>query len=339
MSAKTPVAVGLIGAGRIGQLHAQHLSHRVRGVSLVAVADVRREAATALAQRFNVATVYEDPTRVFLNPDVDAVVICSSTDTHAAFIEQAAVAGKHIFCEKPIDFDLNNIDRALDAVQRAGVKLQIGFNRRFDPSFARVFQAVAEGEIGTPQLLRITSRDPAPPPLDYIKVSGGLFLDMMIHDFDMARYVMGYEVSEVFALGAVLVDPRIGEVGDVDTAVVTLKFENGAIGTIDNSRQALYGYDQRVEVLGSKGMVSVENPLPHQARLARKNGFFAPPLQHFFVERYSDSYVYEMEAFVACVQQDTMPAVTGEDGRAPVVMGRAAQKSLREGRPVLLTQV
>jgi len=339
MNANGAVRIGLIGAGRIGQLHAEHLVYRISRAKLKAVADVYGPAADALAGRFNIPDVYEDPAPIFEDPNIDAVVICSSTDTHSLFIERAAAAGKHIFCEKPIDFDLKKIDRALQAVEHAGVRLQIGFNRRFDPHFSHAYNAIASGQVGTPQLLRITSRDPAPPPLEYIKVSGGLFLDMTIHDFDMARFLMQSEVTEVFAFGDVLVDPQIGQAGDIDTAVITLKFENGALGTIDNSRKAVYGYDQRAEVLGSEGMVVVENPLSHQTQFARKEGFSTPPLMDFFMERYTESYIQEMSEFVACLRQGQAPPVTGIDGRIPVVMGLAAKKSLEEQRPVRLSEI
>jgi myo-inositol 2-dehydrogenase/D-chiro-inositol 1-dehydrogenase len=254
-------------------------------------------------------------------------------------IEEAAAAGKHIFCEKPIDFSLARIDRCLAAVERAGVKLQIGFNRRFDANFARVRQAVAEGQIGDPHILRITSRDPAPPPISYVEVSGGMFLDMTIHDFDMARFLVGSEVEEVYAAGAVSVDPAIGAAGDIDTAVLTLKFANGCLGTIDNSRQAVYGYDQRVEVFGSKGMASAGNNTADQAVLSDASGVHAALPLYFFVERYVDSYIAELSAFIRCIQEDTPPPVSGLDGRIPVQMGYAAQKSLAEGRPVRLDAI
>jgi len=273
------------------------------------------------------------------NPDIEAVVICSSTDTHAQMIEEAAAAGKHIFCEKPIDLDLARIDRALEAVGKAGVKLQVGFNRRFDPNFKRVREMVAAGRIGTPHILRITSRDPAPPPIEYVKVSGGIFLDMTIHDFDMARYLIGSEVTEIYAAGGVMVDPEIGEAGDIDTVVITLRFANGVIGTIDNSRKAVYGYDQRVEVFGSAGMVAVSNNTPDTAVYSNADGVHSSLPLFFFVERYTDSYIAEMQAFIECIQQDKTPPVTSMDGRIPVVMGYAAQKSYQENRPVRLSEV
>ncbi|MDH7486459.1 MAG: inositol 2-dehydrogenase [Anaerolineae bacterium] len=333
------VNVGLIGAGRIGRLHARHLAYRIPGVRLLAVADVFAEAAQQCAAECQIPAAFSDPRRILDDPDIEAVVICSSTDTHARFIEEAAAAGKHIFCEKPIDFDLGRIDRALQAVARAGVKLQVGFNRRFDPNFKRVRDLVAEGRIGTPHIVRITSRDPAPPPIAYVKVSGGIFLDMTIHDFDMARYLIGDEVTEVYATGGVMVDPEIGKAGDIDTAVITLRYAGGALGTIDNSRRAVYGYDQRVEVFGSAGMVAVSNNTPDSALVSDATGVHGPLPLFFFVERYTDAYIAEMRAFVECLQQDKEPPVTGMDGRIPVVMGYAAGKSYAENRPVRLSEV
>jgi myo-inositol 2-dehydrogenase/D-chiro-inositol 1-dehydrogenase len=333
------IKVGLIGAGRIGTLHAGHLAYRIPGADLVVVADVVIEAAQACAARFDIPRFSGDYHDLLQDRAIDAVVICSSTDTHAQIIGEAAQAGKQIFCEKPIDFDLGRIDRALQAVADAGVKLQIGFNRRFDPNFRRVHEAVAAGQVGVPHILRITSRDPAPPPLSYIQVSGGIFLDMTIHDFDMARYLMGSEVEEVYAAGNVLVDPAIGEAGDVDTAVVTLRFANGAIGTIDNSRQAVYGYDQRVEVFGSGGMICAGNETADRTVLSDAEGVHAALPLYFFVERYTEAYIAEMTAFVEAVQQDTPPPVSGLDGRAPVVIAYAAARSMQEGRPVRLDEV
>ncbi len=333
------LTIGLIGAGRIGKIHAESIARRIPGSCLAAVADVYLPAAEEIAARLNVPKVVVDYRHLLDDKNIDAIVIASASDTHAQIIEEAASAGKEIFCEKPIDFDLARIDRALAAVADAGVRLQVGFNRRFDANFRKVREMVAAGKIGQPQILRITSRDPAPPPIEYIKVSGGLFLDMTIHDFDMARYLVGGEVHEIYATGAVLVDPAIGKAGDIDTAVITLTFDNGVIGTIDNSRRAVYGYDQRVEVFGSEGMVAVSNERPDTHVLANQDGLHASLPYYFFLERYLDSYIAEMQAFVDAVTSGAPTAVTGEDGRIPVVMGLAAQKSLREKRPVGLEEI
>jgi myo-inositol 2-dehydrogenase/D-chiro-inositol 1-dehydrogenase len=336
---KQTIKLGLIGAGRIGRVHAENLAYRIPEAELVAVSDLFVEAAENLASELSLPAVYQDHRRILADPSIDAVLICSSTDTHARFIEEAAQAGKQIFCEKPIALDLGAIDQALAAVEQAGVKLMIGFNRRFDPNFRRVHDMVAAGEIGEPHLLRITSRDPAPPPIAYIRVSGGIFLDMMIHDFDMARYLIGSEVEQVYAACGVRVDPAIGEAGDVDTAVVTLQFADGTLGVIDNSRQAVYGYDQRVEVFGSGGVASADNAYPNTVMVSDAQRVHRDLPLNFFMERYTESYVNEMRAFVACIAEDTPPPVSGLDGRIPVVMGYAAKRSLEEGRPVALSEV
>jgi myo-inositol 2-dehydrogenase/D-chiro-inositol 1-dehydrogenase len=333
------INVGLVGAGRIGRLHAENLAYRIPEASLVAVSDIFLEAAQSVAADMEIPVAYEDHRPILEDETIDAVLICSSTDTHAQLIEEAAQAGKQIFCEKPIALDLRSIDRVLEAVARAGVKLQIGFNRRFDPHFRRIRELIAAGEIGKPHLLRITSRDPHPPPIEYVKVSGGIFLDMTIHDFDMARYLIGSEVEEVYAAGGVMVDSAIGDAGDVDTAIITLHFRNGVLGAIDNSRQAIYGYDQRVEVFGSGGMVTCANDKPNSAVISNASGEHGAKPLFFFVERYTESYIAEMKAFVECVVNGTPPPVTGMDGRIPVLMGYAAKRSLEEKRPVKLSEI
>ncbi len=339
MTAASKLRTGVIGAGRIGLIHAENLAMRVPGAEVAAIADINLSAAQELAQRLHVPAATADYQVLLQDSTIQAIIVCSATDTHSRMIEEAAAAGKHIFCEKPIDYDLNRIDRALAAVTKAGVKLQIGFNRRFDPNFRKVHEVVASGKIGAPHLLRITSRDPAPPPPEYVKVSGGIFLDMTIHDFDMARYLVGSEVTEVYATGGVLIDPRIGEAGDVDTAVTVLRFANGAIGTIDNSRQAVYGYDQRVEVFGSGGTVVVSNNTPDSAVISDASGVHGALPLYFFLERYTESFIVEMKEFVEAVLQDKTPPVTGPDGRVPVVIGLAAKKSLEENRPIKLTEI
>lgn len=331
--------VGVIGAGRIGQLHMNNIRQNIANAQIVALADIAFEHAQAVGKKLDISDVYPDPAPIFADANIDAVLICSSTDTHAALIVDAARAGKHIFCEKPIALDLATIDQALDAVAKAGVSLQIGFNRRFDPNFAEAKRLVDEGALGAVHIVRVTSRDPEPPPIGYVATSGGMFLDMSIHDFDMARFIAGSEVEEVYAVGGVLVDPAIGEAGDIDTAVVTLRFANGVLGTIDNSRQAVYGYDQRLEVFGAKGQISVGNPKPHTAVLSQVQGDSAPPLMHFFLERYSDSFAIETKAFFDAIQDGTEPLVTGIDGRAPVAIALAAKRSLQEGRPVKLSEI
>ncbi len=333
------VNLGVIGAGRIGKVHAETIAFRIPEAALVAVADPNLNAARELAARCGVSRVFADPGELFADPAIDGVLICSSTDTHAGLIVMAAHARKHVFCEKPIDHSLQEIDRALAAVRVAGVKFQIGFNRRFDPNFERVHRAVASGEVGEPHLLHIFSRDPGPPPISYVKVSGGMFLDMTIHDFDMARFLIGSEVREVFTTAGVRIDPEIGAAGDVDTAVIVLRFENGTIGVIDNCRKAPFGYDQRVEVLGSKGSIATENCYPNSAVVSTAESVRRDLPLNFFMDRYLESYDREMRAFVRAIADDTEPPVSGRDGRMPVVIALAARKSYDEHRPVALAEI
>lgn len=339
MNKSSKIRVGLIGAGRIGELHIEHLARNIPEVELTTICSLNLSNLKSIAEQYNVPKVTTDYNTLLADPQIDAVLITASTNTHVEMSQAAAKAGKHIFCEKPISLDLEQIDETLAIVEKAGVKFQVGFNRRFDASFKRVREAVASGEIGEPHIMRISSRDPAPPPIEYVKVSGGIFLDMTIHDFDMARYLIGDEVVEVYAAGGVRVDPKIGEAGDIDTTVITLRFQNGVIGTIDNSREAVYGYDQRVEVFGSKGMVTAANPLTDTVTFSGSDGSRAASPPYFFVERYKSAFLSELQAFFTCIQEDTLPAVTGADGRAPVVIGFAALKSLRENRPVRLSEI
>ncbi|MEY4339698.1 MAG: hypothetical protein RLZ14_1548 [Actinomycetota bacterium] len=332
------VRIAVLGVGRIGRMHAQLIARQIPGASLAMVQDVNAEAAAAVGAELQVPYT-TDVAEVFGNADVDAVAICSSTDTHVPLLIGAAQAGKSIFCEKPVSLDLAKVDEALAVVKASGVPIQIGFNRRFDPAHKSVRDAVASGAVGELHMLRITSRDPAPPPIAYVKVSGGLFLDMMIHDFDMARYVTGSEVVEVFARAAVRVDPAIGEAGDVDTAVVVLTHENGCITTIDNSRQAVYGYDQRVEAFGSGGLAASENPSTHTGVRRTADGTFGTTIPYFFLDRYIPSYVDEWKAFVEYVTAGGPSPVDADAGRAPLVIGLAAGLSAREGRPVRCSEI
>ncbi len=337
--AKQILNIAVIGCGRIGRIHSENLATRIPGARLAAVADVDRAVVQEMAAQLHLTKATTEYGELLADPAINAVAICSSTDTHSRIIQEAATAGKHIFCEKPIDLDLGRIRAALAAVEKAGVKLQIGFNRRFDPSFAKVRQLVASGAIGRPHVIRITSRDPGPPPLEYIRVSGGIFLDMTIHDFDMVRFLSGSDAEEIYAVGDALVDPAIGEAGDVDTVIVTMRLKNGALATIDNSRKAVYGYDQRIEVFGSKGSASSGNRTPDAHLLVDAAGVHESKPLHFFLERYAEAYVLEMRAFVDAVLNNQPSPVTGIDGLQPVLMGLAATRSLREGRPVKLAEV
>lgn len=330
--------IGVIGVGRIGRMHAALLARQIPGAAVAAVQDADDKSARETADALGVPAA-ADVDELLANPEVDAVAICSSTETHADLIVAAANAAKPIFCEKPVSLDLAEVDRALASVEDAGVPFQIGFNRRFDPAHAAVAAAVADGSVGDPHLVRITSRDPAPPPMAYVRGSGGIFLDMTIHDFDMARFVTGSEVVEVFARGAVRIDPGFADADDVDTAVVVLVHENGCLTTIDNSRQAVYGYDQRVEVFGSAGAAASDNPLAHTAAVWTAGGTEAATLPYFYLERYTPSYLREWEAFVSAVSSGTTPPVTVRDARAPMAIGLAAWRSAREGRPVRVEEV
>ena len=338
MSTKT-LHFGIIGAGRIGRVHAETLAFRLPEAEIIAVTDANRVAAEQLAARCGIPTVAASSKELLADPRIDAVLICSPTPTHADLIVAAAKSGKHIFCEKPTAFSLAKIDAALDAVKAAGVQLQIGFNRRFDANFARVRHAVATGEIGTPHLLHIISRDPAPPPAQYVAQSGGIFLDMTIHDFDMARFLIGDEVEEIYTSAGVMVDPAIGEAGDLDTALIVLRFRNGVIGTIDNSRKAVYGYDQRVEILGSEGKIETSNCYPNQASISGAKTVYRDLPLNFFMERYTESFAMELKSFTEAVLENKPTAVTGIDGRIPVVMAKAARKSYDEHRPVRLEEI
>ena len=330
---------GLIGAGRIGPVHAETLAFRVPQAELVAIADLNSQAALPVAARCNIPKVLSSGMEIIADPDIDAVAICSPTDTHADLVVAAAQAGKHIFCEKPISLSLAEIDRSLAAVDAAGIKLQVGFNRRFDSNFVRVRQAVESGEIGTPNLFHIVSRDPYPPPLSYLRPSGGIFLDMMVHDFDMAHFLIGDEVEEIFATGSVMVDPGFAKEDDFDTALALLRFRGGAIGTIDNSRKSTFGYDQRVEILGSKGKIATENRYPNQVVISGEKTVYSDLPYNFFMQRYTDSFAAEIHAFVEAVLDGKPIPVTGADSRLPVVMALAAGKSSVERRPVALSEV
>ncbi|MCY6482914.1 inositol 2-dehydrogenase [Clostridium aestuarii] len=334
------INVGVIGTGRIGKMHTKNIVNNFINVNVKSVADIFvNDEIREWAANLGIENVYKDYKEILNDSEIDAVLICSSTDTHSQITIEAANAGKHIFCEKPIDYDIERIDAALDAVKEAGVKFQVGFNRRFDHNFKQVRDLVEEGKVGDVHIVKVTSRDPEAPPIDYVKVSGGIFLDMTIHDFDMVRYLTGSEVEEVYTNAAVLVDPAIGEAGDVDTAIITLKFANGAIGVIDNSRKAAYGYDQRVEVFGSKGGITVSNDTNNSAVLSTEGGVFSEKPKYFFIERYKDSFLTELTDFFDAVENDKETPVQGIDGLKPVLIGLAATKSYKEGRPVKISEI
>ncbi len=330
--------VGIIGAGRIGQVHAKSITYHIPQAKIVAISDIYYEGAEKVAESLGIPNAYEDYHEILNNPEIDAVLICSSTDTHADIAVEAAEAGKHIFCEKPVDLTVAKIKKVIAAVEKAGVKLQIGFNRRYDHNFAEIKRLANDGKLGKLQTIKITSRDPEPPSIDYVKVSGGIFLDMTVHDFDMARFIGG-EVEEVYANAAVTVDEAIGEAGDVDTALIALKFKNGAIGVIDNCRKACYGYDQRLEVFGTGGQASAANDTPTNVSYINENGNMTDKPLYFFLERYMQSFTDEMTEFINAVQNDEQTKTTVNDGLEALRLGLAAKLSVKEHRPVKLSEI
>ncbi len=322
---------GLLGAGRIGRIHGLNIAARPDS-TLVAVADAAPEAAASLAA--SAGAKVADSKAILADPTIDAVLICTPTDTHADLIEQAVTAGKAVFCEKPVDLDAERIRRCLAIVRQSRKPLMIGFNRRFDPNFAALEKRLRSGEAGAIEIVSVISRDPSPPPVDYVKRSGGLFRDMMIHDFDMARFLLGEEPVEVFAVGSALVDPAIGAAGDVDTAAVLMKTASGKIAQISNSRRASYGYDQRIEVHGSKGMLRAGNIHETTVESATQAGFRADPVQNFFLERYAAAYRAELDAFIAACAGGEAPTPSGLDGLKAQILADAATQSAQTGKPV-----
>lgn len=330
------VRFAILGAGRIGQVHARAVAS-VPGARLVAIAEPLAAAAAAAQAAFGceIRTIEACVTAT----DIDAVVICTPTDTHADLIETFARAGKAVFCEKPVDLSVARVRQALATVEACGVPLMVGFNRRFDPDFMAVKSAIDAGRIGAVEMVTITSRDPGAPPAEYITRSGGIFRDMTIHDFDIARWLLDEEVVSVFASASVLTDPRIGELGDYDSANVVLRTASGRQAIITNSRRASYGYDQRIEVLGSGGMVAAKNTALANITLADSSGFHEPALLNFFMTRYTAAYANEIAAFVAAVAEGAPTPTTGHDGLMALVLAEAALKSVAEGRLVYLTEV
>lgn len=332
--------VGIIGAGRIGKVHCESIMNYVKSATVKSVADpFLNDETIEWAKGLGINEFTKDYHDILNDKEIDAVLICSSTDTHSKISLEAIAAGKHIFCEKPIDHDVNKILEVKKALENSGVKYQVGFNRRFDHNFTAARKAVADGQIGDMDILKICSRDPGAPPVEYVKVSGGIFLDMTIHDFDMVRFMSGAEVEEVFAYGAVRVDPAIGEAGDIDTAVISMKLTNGAIAVIDNSREASYGYDQRVEAFGRKGQIAIANDSESTAVLSDAAGVHSEKPLYFFLQRYMQAYVAEISEFIDCVVNDKPVNVGIDCGLQPVLIGLAAKKSLVTGLPVKVADI
>ena len=334
------VTVGIIGAGRIGKVHTTSICNLVKNGKIKTIADpFMNEETENWAKGMGVENTTKDYKEILADPEIDAVLICSSTNTHSPISVEAIKAGKHVFCEKPIDHDIEKIKEVIEALKGSNIKYQVGFNRRFDHNFEAVRNAVAAGKIGEPHIIKVTSRDPEPPSAEYAAVSGGMFLDMTIHDFDMVRYLAGCDAEEIYVQSAVLVDPAIGEAGDVDTAVITLKMENGSIAVIDNSRKAAYGYDQRAEVFGSKGMVATSNDTESSAVLSTADGVTGEKPLYFFLERYMQSFAKEVNCFIEAIENDTDTPLGVVDGLKPVLMGIAAKKSVQEHRPVRISEI
>lgn len=333
--------IGIIGAGRIGKVHLESISYHVKNATVTAMADpFMNEETEKLIRSYGVSKVTKDYKDILNDKDIDAVLVCSSTDTHAAISIEAINAGKHVFCEKPVDHSIEKIQAVADALkEHPDIKFQVGFNRRFDHNFAAIRKAYDDGKIGEAHILKITSRDPEPPNPAYIKVSGGIFLDMTIHDFDMACFLTDSDVEELYVNSAVLVDQAIGEQGDVDTAIITMKMANGALAVIDNSRKAAYGYDQRAELFGSKGMVATSNDTVSSAIISNADGVTGEKPLFFFLERYMGSFSEEMRQFTEAVINDTEVPVGIHAGLQSVKIGLAARKSVEEHRPVKISEI
>jgi len=331
---KNRLIFGLIGAGRIGKMHAENILRNFPQVYLKTVVDSKLDHNWA--KEIGIPIRSEDITTISNDPEIEAVIITTPSNTHVEMIKHIAGAWKHIFCEKPIAFDLDSIQEAIDAVNKAGVFFQVGFNRRYDPDYLKIKKAVESGSIGEPHIINITSRDPKRPDMQFIPDSGGLFMDFCVHDFDMVRYITGSEVEEVFVKGANLIDPKIGEFGDIDTAVITLKLKNGAICIIDVSRETNYGYDQQLEVFGSMGSARAQNIKPTSVIISDKNGVASDILLYSFIERYKTAYVNEINEFIDCLEKNKEPSVNGEDAYKAVEIAIATQQSIKLNQPVSL---
>lgn len=334
------IKVGVIGAGRIGKVHMTSINNGVPDAVVKTVADpFMNEEMSEWAKKHGVEHTTKDYKEILNDPEIKAVLICSSTNTHVQLSLEAIAAGKHVFCEKPIDHDIKNIEKVKKTLEGSGLKYMVGFNRRFDHNFDALKKAVKEGKIGRLEMVKITSRDPEPPSADYVKVSGGMFLDMTIHDFDMVRFLSDADVDEVYAIASNVVDPSIGEAGDIDTAIISLKLSNGALAVIDNSRRAVYGYDQRAEVFGSEGMAEIKNDTATSTIISNKESISSEKPLFFFLERYIDAYAKEMRDFINAIVNDEEVPVGIDDGLKPVLIAKAAKKSYQENRPVKISEM
>lgn len=334
------IKIGIIGFGRIGKVHAKSIQYYVDQATVKAICDPNlTQQMKDIAGGLGISECYQDYASILADPEIDAVIICSSTNTHAPISIEAAKAGKHVFCEKPIDSDLGRINEVIAVINETKIKYQVGFNRRFDHNFKALRDAVIAGKIGDPHFISIVSRDPEAPSLEYVKVSGGMFFDMTIHDFDMAGFLANSPVTEVYAVGDALVNPLIKDAGDIDSAQITLRFANGAIGSINNSRRASYGYDQRAEVFGSLGGIASGNDTLNTTVLSNETGIISQKPLFFFLERYMQSFTDEMICFVDSIVNNKPTLVSVEDGLVPVKIALAAMKSLAECRPVKISEI
>jgi myo-inositol 2-dehydrogenase/D-chiro-inositol 1-dehydrogenase len=332
------INIGIIGAGKIGKLHANNLSTFAE-VKIRAISDVYIDQMTDWVSTFGVDYVTTDYKDILHDPEIDAVLVCTPTKMHVEIVLEAATFKKHVFCEKPISFILEDTLKVLQAVKEAGILFQVGFVRRFDHNFKKVHELVRQGRIGTPHIIHIFSRDPEPAPKEYVKHSGGMPFDMTIHDFDMIRYLTQFEVEEVYAQGSVLIDEFFRECNDIDTAVYLLRFTNGSLGVIDNSRKAEYGYDQRVEVFGSRGSITIKNDVDNSAEVMTKEGVLSEKPKWFYLERYNEAFKEELKSFLKCIVTGQEPIVNGNDGLQAELMAHAAARSLKEGRPVKIQEI
>lgn len=330
------IKIGIIGVGRMRRIHLENLSRKIVGVEVLAAVNPGVEGQN-FARDFGIPIVSDNV--ILENEEIDAVLISSPSSSHADYALEVARTGKAVFCEKPIDMSLEKAQQTISQISEIGVPIMIAFNQRFDANFSKVKNEILNGRIGYIRSLHIVSRDPAPPPINFIKTSGGLFMDMTIHDFDMARFIMGCEVTEVFATGDCLIDAAIGEAGDIDSATVLLKFENGAVATIENSRETAYGCDQRLEVFGSKGVTKGQNPLKSDIKFSGSEGTETDRHLNFFMDRYEASYLNEVYAFIDALKNNNPMPVSGDDGLKAMIIAEAANKSLKENRPIRIDTI
>ena len=332
------IKIGIVGLGRIGKVHLFNIQQLISGASVIAACS-RSEKSLEYAKKHSVKGLFTSFDDMLSEGGIDAVIIASPTTLHFEHLKLAIAAGKHIFCEKPIDLSIENVKEIKSLLDANPVKFMVGFNRRYDPNVLKIKKELNEGRLGALQSVKIISRDPGPPPMEFIKTSGGLFLDMAIHDFDLARYLMNSEITEVYSTASIFGDLPLETVDDVDTAVTILKFKNKGFATIENSRNSTYGYDQRIEVFGEKGLLSAQNKLDDSVYFANNSGFHRPKPVGFFIERYKESYINILDSFVQCLEQNKDLELTFQDGLQSLAISLAAEKSSKQNRTVLLSEI